>query len=214
MTLPLWYIFLCFVPLLTVEIILLVRCKKDFALLLQGAVFLGLAALIPTTLIQTFSLKLFMSDRQIQGSLPGLLVYSLLINGFIEEASKAGGIFFLPSTKTNFTGFLFLALTAGLSFGCFETVIYLINGSKNLFIRFFTAQLLHAACSVCSAVTVYTIKTKQHRKISWFIRSCLLHGFYNFFYVLGSGFTVCAVFCLLLSIFLAYRAYAESKNSN
>lgn len=214
MTLPLWHIFLCFVPLLTVEIILLIRCKKDFALLLQGAVLLGLTALIPATLIQTLSLKLFMSDNLIQSSLPGLLIFSLLMNGFIEESSKAGCLFFLPVSETNFTCFLFLALTAGLSFGCFETVIYLVNGSKNVFIRFFTAQLLHAACNVCTAVTVYKVKTKQQWKISWFIQSCLLHGFYNFFYVLGSGFIVCAIFCLLLSLFLAYKAYTESKKTN
>jgi RsiW-degrading membrane proteinase PrsW (M82 family) len=104
-----------------------------------------------------------------------------------------------------------LALVAGLSFGSFETVIYMINGSKNLFVRFFTAEILHAACSVCSAVTVYNIKTKQPAKIFWFVLACVLHGFYNFFYVLGSGFIVCAVFCLASSIIYAYKAYAASK---
>ncbi|MBO4728975.1 MAG: PrsW family intramembrane metalloprotease [Spirochaetaceae bacterium] len=211
MTLPLWHIVFCFVPLLTVEIILLIRCKKDFALLLQGAVLLGLLALIPATLIQTMALKLPLFSRHLQSSLFVFLISSLLINGFIEEASKAGCLFFLSPKKISFAHFLLLALVAGLSFGSFETVIYMINGSKNLFVRFFTAEILHAACSVCSAVTVYNIKTKQPPKIFWFVLACVFHGFYNFFYVLGSGFIVCAVFCLASSIIYAYKAFAESK---
>ena len=78
MTLPLWHIALCFVPLLTVEIILIIRCKKEFALLLQGAVLLGLVALIPATLVQTLWLKLFSGGHFAAGSLAGLLVFRFL----------------------------------------------------------------------------------------------------------------------------------------
>lgn len=211
MTLPLWHIALCFVPLLTVEIILIIRCKKEFALLLQGAVLLGLVALIPATLVQTLWLKLFSGGHFAAGSLAGLLVFSILVNGFIEEASKAGCLFFLSSKKISFTAFLLLALVAGLSFSSFETVVYLINGAKNLFVRFFTAELLHAMCSVCSAVTVWNIKAKKRGGYSWFVCAVLLHGFYNFFYTLGSGFIACAIVCLIASAFYAYKAYAASK---
>ena len=212
MTLPLWYIVLCFVPLLTVEIILIIRCKKEFALLLQVAVLLGLVSLIPATLIQTLSSKLLLGKLLTKSALPGMLVYSLIINGFVEEAAKAGCLFFLSSKKTSFAYFLLLAAVAGLSFASFETVIYLINGTKNLFLRFCTAQMLHAACTVCSAVTVWNIKAKRNVGFSWFARAFLLHGFYNFFYTLGSGFIACAIFCLLASAIYAYKAYAASKN--
>ena len=211
MTLPLWYIVLCFVPLLTVEIILIIRCKKEFALLLQVAVLLGLVSLIPATLIQTLSSKLLLGKLLTKSALPELLVYSLLINGFVEEAAKAWCLFFLPFKKISFTQLLLLAAVAGLSFASFETVIYLINGTKNLFLRFFTAETLHAMCSVCSAVTVWNIKSKKQFCFSWFVGAFLLHGFYNFFYTIG--FVPCAVFCLAASVVYAYRAYAESKKS-
>jgi hypothetical protein len=83
MTLPFWHIAFCFVPLLTVEIILPIRCNKDFVVLLQGAVLLGLLALIPATLIQTMALKLPLFSRHLQSSILIFLISSLLINGFI-----------------------------------------------------------------------------------------------------------------------------------
>ena len=212
MTLPLWYIVLCFVPLLTVEIILIIRCKKEFALLLQVAVLLGLVSLIPATLIQTLSSKLLLGKLLTKSALPELLVYSLLINGFVEEAAKAGCLFFLPFKKISFTQLLLLAAVAGLSFASFETVIYLIRGSKHFFVRFFTAEMLHVACTVCSAVTVWTLKAKA-AKFSWFIRACLLHGLYNFFYTLGSGFMTVAIFCLITAIVCACKAFVESKKA-
>lgn len=209
---PLWHIVFCFVPLLTVEIILSVRYKKkDFVLLMQGAVLLGLVSLIPASIMQTILLNSPLSVRFFQSSLPLLLIYSLVVNGFIEEASKACSFLLIPLKKINYIDFLFLGLIVGLSFGCFETVIYMINGTKNLLLRFFTAGILHGACCVCSAVTVYNIKTeKNFKKNFWFVRSCFLHGFYNFFYVIGSGFIVCAVFCVVASVYFAHKAFLEN----
>lgn len=204
---PLWHIAICFVPLLAVEIFLFKRHKKDFMPLVQAAVLLGLLALIPATLLQTLAFKLPVFARSAQDSLLLLLVYTLVINGFIEETAKSLCLFTIPLNKTNYTKFLCLALVAGLSFGCFETVIYLLNGNKSLVLRLFTSEIIHSACSVCCAVTVYGLKTKTDKNISWWLRAFLLHGCYNFFYTIGSGFKICAFVCLATAAFYAYKAF-------
>ena len=68
----------------------------------------------------------------------------------------------------------------GCAFGSFENVVYLIAGTKDITLRFFTSLIIHSCCSGLSAIYIWSFRQGK-TKISCFILAILLHGLYNFF---------------------------------
>lgn len=139
---------------------------------------LGLAALIPAAILQVIFPPIAYT------SLLMVLLSALLLNGLIEEGVKAGLLFAFPVSKVSLKQFFIYSLLAGLCFGCFEAIVYVVTGSQHIELRFLTAVIIHTLCSGMGGLFVWTCVKKQC-KISIILNSIIIHGVYNFF----AGFT-------------------------
>lgn len=139
------------------------------------------------------------------------LFYSFLVVSLSEELAKGAGIRFFfreASPRETVEG----ALTAGLSFGAVENILYALSfpGSSFflIFIRTFTALLFHAGSFVIFA---YFRKSR-----SGFFKSLILlvlfHGFYN--RNIGSHFFWIFLINGILGIyaFLLYRVVQSEES--
>jgi len=168
----------CFLPLV-VFILILIITKQDIKLSLStAAVLLGLAPLVPAAVLQLVLPQIEYS------SLLMVLISALLYNGLIEEGMKAGFLFLFPSSKVTYKQFFIYSLLAGLCFGCFEAVVYVVSGSRNIELRFLTAVVIHTVCSGMGGLFVWSCRQKSGRFVI-LATAILTHGVYNFF----AGFT-------------------------
>ena len=168
---------ICLVPLFVFCIIFLLYIKKLSTLHLLFALLLGLIAIIPVTIVQYFIMKLPIFTTE---NLLSVFVITFVFNGLIEESLKMTTEFFLPFKKMTLGSFVVCGFLIGCAFGTFENVVYLVSGTKNISLRFFTSLILHSCCSGLSAIYVWSFKNKTP-KIYCFILAVLLHGLYNFF---------------------------------
>ena len=195
----------CFLPLVIFILILLIT-KQDIKLSFStAAVLLGLAPLIPAAVLQLVIPQLEYS------SLLMVLISTLLYNGLIEEGMKAGFLFLFPSSKVSYKQFFIYSLLAGLCFGCFEAVIYVVSGSHNIELRFITAVVIHTVCSGLGGLFVWSCKQKKC-KIIILLAAIVIHGVYNFF----AGFTgifwwfsLAAIIFDLIQVRMFYRGLEE-----
>ena len=114
-------IILCFVPFVTMFAL--------FAILVPGfsvikglvASLAGLLALIPITVAQFLipGMRLFG-----QSSAGGILLYSIVFLGLVEECFKALLLFIVGAKEEKLSRWFCYSLLAGMIFGCFESVIY------------------------------------------------------------------------------------------
>lgn len=168
----------CFLPLVVFMLILLLS-KQDITLpYCILAALLGLAPLIPAAVLQLIIPQIEYS------SLLMVLLSALLFNGLIEECMKAGFLFLFPSAKTGYKQFFIYSLLAGLTFGCFEAVVYVVSGNKDIELRFLTAVVIHTVCSGMGGLFVWSCKQKR-MNIAVLLTAIIIHGVYNFF----AGFT-------------------------
>ncbi len=227
-------IVLCFVPL----ILAIVLFSTAFKLKLTHqliAVLLGLAAVLPISFIQYF-----------MPSIPGLpispviraLLKSLLLYGFVEEAIKTLALLPLPhklydetncdSPASGRLSFLLLAFTAGLSLGCFESVVYYFDhlqiansrGATLLYgqiaVRIFTSDLIHMSCTGLCGLFIYSCRNKPGR-LSCLVAAVLLHGIYDFFAGFSGGlrwFSVAVVLMAIAECRIKYNSMKTDENSN
>lgn len=176
---------LSFLPLILISVI--------FAFSLSGfkiryglvAILLGLLSLIPIVIIQSIvrNIPVFTNT-----TLVSALITVMVFNGFIEESVKMLILNLLPHKKTSFATFFALSFMAGLTLGCFETVIYLFSGYHEVELRTVTAVAMHCLCASLSGVSVWTwrnpVVTVDGRKKLFFqpyLWAVILHGSYNFF---------------------------------
>lgn len=168
---------ICIIPVAAVFVIekLFVKGFKSASGLY--AVLLGLLCIAPTLLIQTAfeRLNLFRAD-----TLSSLLGRILLENGLTEEAVKMGALFLISTKNKDLKVFFTLAVLVGLSFGAFETLVYLVLGTQSFTLRLFTAVLLHATLCALSSLFVFSAKKGRFR-ISGFFWAVILHTLYNYF---------------------------------
>lgn len=180
-------IYLSFFPLIFFCAVLAFTVKGFKSVYGIFACILGLLALIPIEILQfTISPKMNFTDVSM-----GLLLKCLVINGLIEETAKMIVLFALPSKKFSKACFFWYSALAGFALGCYELFIYLRLDLQiqNAILRFFTAVIIHSACSALSGLFVYSIKTKKI-SILPFICAVLFHGIYNYF----AGFPKSTVF--------------------
>ena len=211
----------CFIPLFICFFVLLFKFKLKITHLLLAILF-GLIAILPISFIQYFipDFKLFFTNQIL-----GQLIKSFLLYGFIEEIFKM--LFLLPLTKnkTEIKDFLLIALMLGLSLGCFETEVYYFDhlnmattkGASllygQIFVRIFTADIIHIACSILNGLFVYSIKSNK-KKVSILVMSILIHGIYDFFAGFQGGFKIFSIFVVLLAIIecrVKYKLLTEDE---
>lgn len=214
---------LCFVPLIIAVVIFSAGFKLKLLHLLL-AVLYGLVAVLPISLIQYF-----------MPAFPGLplspvvraLLKSLLLYGFVEEAIKTAALVPLPHKNENQLGFLLLAFTAGLSLGCFESVVYYFDhlqiansrGATLLYgqiaVRIFTSDVIHMCCTGLCGLFLYTCRNKP-RRISCLIAAILLHGIYDFFAGFSGDLRWFSVAVVLMSIAecrIKYKSLQTDENA-
>ncbi len=218
---------LCFVPLIAAIVIFSAGFKLKVTHQLI-AVLLGLVAVLPISFIQYF-----------MPAIPGLnispvlraLLKSIFLYGFVEEAIKTLLLLPLPhkiyDSKDNQKGllsFLLLAFTAGLSLGCFESVVYYFDhlqiannrGATLLYgqigVRIFTADIIHMTCTGLCGMFIYSCRNKPGR-ISCVIAAILLHGIYDFFAGFSGSLRWFSVAVVLMAIAQCRIKYISSQTN-
>ena len=214
---------LCFIPLIIAVAIFAASFKIKILHLLL-AVLYGLVAVLPISLIQYF-----------MPSIPGLpmspvvraLLKSLLLYGFVEEAIKTIALVPVPhklyDNENDRAGFLMLAFTAGLSLGCFESVVYYFDhlqiansrGATLLYgqiaVRIFTSDIIHMCCTGLCGLFIYSCRNKPSR-VSCLVAAVLLHGIYDFFAGFSGGLRWFSVAVVLMAIAECRIKYSSLQN--
>lgn len=225
---------LCFLPLILALAIFAAGFKIKLTHLLI-AVLLGLTAVLPISFIQYFIPEM-----------PGLvispvvraLLKSIFLYGLVEEAIKTLALLPIPHkvydvdsglSEENGTsgrlGFLLLAFTAGISLGCFESVVYYFDhlqiansrGATLLYgqiaVRIFTADVIHMTCTGLCGLFVYSCRNKACR-VSCLVFAVLLHGIYDFFAGFSSGLRWFSLAVVLMAIAECRIKYTALKSDD
>ena len=212
-------VILCFIPLIAAILIFSLGFKIRIGQL-GIAVLLGLAAVLPISVIQ-----FFLPSLNILTDMPILreILKSLLLYGLIEEILKC--VFILPLPKKDKTAleFLLLAFTMGLALGCFESIVYYLDhlqmaNNRNatllyapIFTRIFSSDLIHMTCTGLCALFIYSVRNKCLCLTSLF-SAILLHGIYDFFAGFQNGLRWFALFAILLAIAECRLKYSSITN--
>ena len=213
-------IILCFIPLITGFLIFIFAFKSN-AGHLSIAVLLGLAAVLPISVIQ-----FFLPSLNILTSLPILraILKSIFLYGLIEELLKCVFILPLPKKDKSPLDFLLLAFTMGLALGCFESIVYYLDhlqmaNNRNatllygqIFVRIFSSDLIHMTCTGLCGLFIFSIRNK-HTAISCFLSAVFIHGVYDFFAGFQNALRWFAVASILLAIVecrLKYSSITEA----
>lgn len=200
-----------FIPLVTVYICFLLL-GKDFNKFHGAAACLcGLMALLPIELVL---IMIHAWNPFASANLPGRLIKGLLVNGIIEESAKMAFLFLLPAKKSKLSAFFSYAVLCGLTLGCLETLIYLINGNRSITLRLFTAVVMHTFCSGLSGLFVFSIKRRKELKdksFLWlpFVLAVLFHGLYNYYagiYGFAHYFAYAVIAATILECKLRYQS--------
>ena len=212
-------IILCFIPLIFAFLIFAAGFKLKLTHLLI-AILLGLVAVLPISFIQYF-----------MPALPGLpisavvraLLKSLLLYGLVEEAIKTLALLPVPHKNENRLNFLLLAFTAGLSLGCFESVVYYFDhlqiansrGATLLYgqiaVRIFTSDIIHMCCTGLCGLFLFSCRNKP-RHISCLITAVILHGVYDFFAGFSGNLRWFSVAVVLMAIAECRIKYISLQN--
>lgn len=182
---------LCFIPLVLIFILSVIYSKVKILTSLT-AVVLGFLSVIPIVFFQYLLNTYIPKDFILTNATLYLLLNALIFNGLLEEGVKFGIQFILPAKNIELKQFMALSLIFGITLGCFESVIYLLNhlqeaSEKNaeliyslIFARMISADLIHTFCAALLGFSVYSIKNKKFY-ISPVIVAVLTHGIFNFF---------------------------------
>lgn len=213
-------IILCFIPVAAVFIL--------FRILIAGmtvgkellACLIGLAALVPITLLQFFFGDFFVLNDKVVFS---ILFRALILYGLIEEGIKCAALFLFPVKNITLKQMFFYAFLAGLFLGCFESVIYLVNSIQKadarggevllymIYLRTFTAVVIHSFCAGLLGIFVYSVKKKKYMWTA-LLYAVLIHGLYDFFVIMPSPmnyFSYVTILLLLLECRISYVRLKE-----
>ncbi len=212
-------VLLCFVPLIILFLIFALGLKIK-AGHLAIAVLLGLAAVLPISVIQFFlpSLNILSSQPIIREILKSLFLY-----GLVEEVLKCVFILPMPKKEKSALEFLLLAFTMGLALGCFESIVYYLDhlqlaNNRNaelmyapIFTRIFSSDLIHMFCTGLCGLFIYSIRAK-HTRITCVLSAVVVHGIYDFFAGFQNNLRLFAIFAILLAIAECRLKYAAVAN--
>lgn len=214
-------IILCFIPLIA-GILIFVFALKSNALQLLLAVLLGLAAVLPISVIQFFlpPLNLLTNYPILRAILKSLLLY-----GLVEEILKCVFVLALPKKEKTALDFLLLAFTMGLALGCFESIVYYLDhlqmaNNRNasllygqIFLRIFSSDIIHMTCTGLCGLFIYSMRNKA-TKVSCLLSAVIIHGFYDFFAGFQNQLRWFALAAILLAIVECRLKYAALTEEN
>ena len=200
-------IILCFIPLIAGFLIFTFAFKSN-AGHLSIAVLLGLAAVLPISVIQFFlpSLNILSSQPILREILKSLLLY-----GLVEEILKCVFVLPLPKKDKSALEFLLLTFTMGLALGCFESIVYYLDhlqmaNNRNatllygqIFARIFSSDIIHMTCTGLCGLFIYAIRNKRPA-VACLISAVVIHGLYDFFAGFQNALRWFAVAAILLAI--------------
>lgn len=200
-------VILCFIPLIAGILIFIFAFKINPGHL-SIAVLLGLAAVLPISVIQ-----FFLPSFNILTSMPILreILKSLLLYGLVEEILKCVFVLPLPKKDKSALEFLLLAFTMGLALGCFESIVYYLDhlqmaNNRNatllygqIFARIFSSDIIHMTCTGLCGLFIYSIRNKR-TFISCLLSAVFIHGVYDFFAGFQNALRWFAVAAILLAI--------------
>ena len=200
-------IILCFIPLIAGFLIFTFAFKSN-AGHLSIAVLLGLAAVLPISVIQFFlpSLNILTSQPILREILKSLLLY-----GLVEEILKCVFVLPLPKKDKSALEFLLLTFTMGLALGCFESIVYYLDhlqmaNNRNatllygqIFARIFSSDIIHMTCTGLCGLFIYAIRNKRPA-VACLISAVVIHGLYDFFAGFQNALRWFAVAAILLAI--------------
>ncbi len=200
-------IILCFVPFVTMFALLTILVPKISVVKELVASLAGLLALIPITLAQFLipGMRLFG-----QSSAGGILLYSIVFLGLVEECFKALLLFIVGAKEEKIGCWFCYSLLAGMIFGCFESVIYFFLNIQTIghgvtlnliYLRMFTAVLVHTLCAGLGGFTVYYFKNIR-RNVWPLLNAILIHGLYDYFV---SFDTYVKFFCIIVILSAAIK---------
>lgn len=200
-------IILCFVPFVTMFALFAILVSEFSAPKGLVASLAGLLALVPITIAQFLipGMRLFGQSKALS-----ILLYSIVFLGLVEEAFKALALFLVGAKAERPASWLCYSLLAGMIFGCFESVIYFLRDFQNIghgvtlnliYLRMFTAVLVHTLCAALGGFTVYYIKNL--RLNVWpLLNAVLLHGLYDYFVSFN---TPVRFFCVIVILSAAIK---------
>lgn len=183
--------------------------------------FASLSALIcvlPVSFIQ-FLIVYYLPDAGSSAQIMPLFFKCLAFNGLLEEGIKLLFLLFVPRKNIKFSHFFIASVLFGLTFGCFESVIYFLthlqsakaNGAQLIyhliFLRMGSAVLVHTFCSGLAGIFIWSCKEK-HADVLALIFPVLLHGLYDFFVNFTSWihwFSIAAVLIIILECRIRYE---------
>ena len=200
-------VILCFIPLIAAFLIFVFALKQKAGQLCI-AILLGLAAVLPISVIQ-----FFLPSLNILTSMPILreILKSLLLYGLVEEILKCVFILPLPKKDKSALDFLLLAFAMGLALGCFESIVYYLDhlqlaNNRNatllygpIFARIFSSDIIHMTCTGLCGLFIYSIRNKK-TCITSLLSAVFLHGLYDFFAGFQNGLRWFAIASILLAI--------------
>ena len=200
-------IILCFVPFVTMFALFTILVPKISVVKELVASLAGLLALIPITLAQFLipGMRLFGQSKALS-----ILLYSIVFLGLVEECFKALLLFIVGSKGERASHWFCYSLLAGMIFGCFESVIYFFLNIQTIghgvtlnliYLRMFTAVLVHTLCAGLGGFTVYYFKNIR-RNVWPLLNAVLIHGLYDYFV---SFDTYVKFFCIIVILSAAIK---------
>lgn len=207
-------IILCFVPLVTVFLLLKILIDDISIIKELLACLIGLVAVIPITVLQFMFGDLLLFENNLFLS---ILFRAFIMYGLIEEGIKGGTLFLFPVKKINGRQMFYYALLAGLFLGSFESVIYVLKQIQKasssrgevllhlIYLRSFTAIVIHSFCAALLGMFVYGIKNKKVMPGA-VLSAVLIHGVYDFFVLMDKPINYFAYAAILL-LLLENRIY-------
>lgn len=189
---------LCFLPFILSFAGFKIFSKTGFGLLLIASL-LGLVAVLPITFLQFyFSFLIPTGVLETQKDVARLFIKVLIFNGLIEELLKTLLIAFIPAKKLKLNQFLICSILMGICLASFESAVYFLQNMQGanargvellynlIFIRIFTADLIHSACAGLCGLFIWSVRAKSADGLG-IVFAVLIHTVFNFFgYVAGS----------------------------
>ena len=178
-------------------------------------------ALVPITIAQFLipGMRLFGQSRALS-----ILLYSILFLGLIEEAFKALTLFFVGGKGERLSHWFCYSLLAGMIFGSFESVIYFLQDIQNIghgvtlnliYLRMFTALLIHTLCAGLGGFTVYYIKNLRWNV--WpLLNAVLIHGLYDYFVSFNTAtrfFSIIVILSAAIKCRVCFMQIAEEEKA-
>gem|GEM_PF-622263 len=219
---------LCLVPFITTFLLLAIlvpgiSISREFLGMLAG-----LVAFVPIVILQFFffgRLQKFM-----QTNLFLSIIHSLIFFGLIEEGVKATSLLILKSRGESLRNFFAYSILAGMTLGCFESVVYLLAtfGTRSqvssgflrmIFLRMTTSLAIHTLCAGLGGLCIFYSKNIR-RNFSPLVFAILIHGIYDFFAAFDSPLKYFSVALILLAalecriFYLRVRENLVSKKSS